>query len=163
MTTGRLCGAGKNPLTTWLRGLGVWKKTGARKSVPDLIYTQPDDVVAAFLRGLYHADGSLSRFGDSTRLNVRLSTISEELARGVQHLLLRFGINAFSEGGRSQHRWFSQRHESDLDGIVHGTKLRRRASWTRLASWAINTNARSRSSCAGSTVTARITTGFRLK
>ena len=94
MTTGRLCGAGRNPLTTWLRELGVWKKTGSQKCVPDLIYTQPNEVVAAFLRGLYHADGSLSRFGDSTRLNVRLSTISEELARGVQHLLLRFGISA---------------------------------------------------------------------
>lgn len=95
MTTSRLCGAGKNPLTTWLRELGIWKCTGARKHIPDAVYSQPDDVLAAFLRGLYHADGSLSRFGDSTRLNVRLSTISEPLARGVQHLLLRFGINAF--------------------------------------------------------------------
>jgi replicative DNA helicase len=95
MTTGRLCGAGKNPLTTWLRGLGLWKKTGADKHVPEAMYSQPDDVVAAFLRGLFHADGSCARFGESSRLQVRLATISEELARGVQHLLLRFGINAF--------------------------------------------------------------------
>lgn len=95
MTTGRLCGAGKNPLTTWLRRIGAWKKTGTQKRVPDIIYSQSNTVVAAFLRGLYHADGSLSRFGDSTRLNVRLATISEDLARGVAHLLLRLGISAF--------------------------------------------------------------------
>ena len=96
MTTGRLCGAGKNPMTSWLRELGLWKKTGSRKCIPDAMYSQPDEAVAAFLRGLYHADGSLAPFRhSSTRLNVRLTTISEPLARGVQHLLLRFGINAF--------------------------------------------------------------------
>jgi replicative DNA helicase len=93
LTTGRLCGAGKNPLTTWLRELGIWKSTGANKSVPAAMFGQPDSVVAAFLRGLFHADGSLSR-RPSTSATVRLSTISESLARGVQHLLLRFGINA---------------------------------------------------------------------
>ena len=100
MTTGRLCGAGKNPLTTWLRGLGIWKNTGCRKRVPDAVYSQPDDVVAAFLQGLFHADGSLSRVEDSTRITIRLSTISEELARGVQHLLLRLGLNAMVKADR---------------------------------------------------------------
>jgi len=93
MTTGRLCGAGKNPLTSWLRELGIWKSTGAEKSVPAAVFGQPDGVVAAFLRGLFHADGSLSR-RPSTSVTVRLTSISESLARGVQHLLLRFGINA---------------------------------------------------------------------
>ncbi|MBV8489582.1 MAG: replicative DNA helicase [Candidatus Eremiobacteraeota bacterium] len=95
MTTGRLCGAGKNPLTTWLRKLGIWKVTGSRKHVPPAMFSQSDEVVAAFLRGLFHADGSLSQFGGSTRVQARLSTISENLARDVRHLLLRFGIDAF--------------------------------------------------------------------
>lgn len=94
LTTGRLCGAGKNPLTTWLRRLGIWKEVGAGKHVPEALFTQSDSVVAAFLRGLFHADGSLSRHADSTRVTVRLVTISERLAREVRHLLLRFGINA---------------------------------------------------------------------
>jgi replicative DNA helicase len=94
MTTGRLCGAGKNPLTLWLRGLGLWKKTGASKRVPEAMYSQPDEVVAAFLRGLFHADGSCTRAKEKNRIHIRLATISEDLARGVQHLLLRFGINA---------------------------------------------------------------------
>ncbi len=94
LTTGRLCGAGKNPLTRWLRELGIWHQTGARKRVPPAVFAQPDDVVASFLRGLFHADGSLTRSATSSRVTVRLGTISEGLARDVQHLLLRVGINA---------------------------------------------------------------------
>jgi len=93
-TTGRMCGAGKNPLTSWLREIGAWHKTGSQKVVPAAVFTQSDDVVAAFLRGLFHADGSLTRAATSSRVTVRLSTISEALARDVQHLLLRFGVNA---------------------------------------------------------------------
>jgi replicative DNA helicase len=62
--------------------------------VPPALFAQSNDVVAAFLRGLFHADGSLTRAASSTRVTVRLSTISERLAREVQHLLLRFGLNA---------------------------------------------------------------------
>jgi replicative DNA helicase len=98
MTTGRLCGAGKNPLTTWLRELGAWKKSGAHKSVPGEVFSQNDEIIAAFLRGLFHADGSLSRKQSSSSVVVRLSTISAELARDVQHLLLRLGINAGISG-----------------------------------------------------------------
>ena len=94
LSTGRMCGAGKNPLTSWLRELGLWKKTGAQKRVPRAVFEQPAPVVAAFLRGLFHADGSMSKRPGETRATVRLSTISEGLARDVQHLLLRFGITA---------------------------------------------------------------------
>jgi replicative DNA helicase len=94
LTTGTMCGAGKNPLTTWLRQLGVWKCTGANKYVPAALFGEPNDVIAGFLRGLFHADGRLTRGAGTTRATVRLTTISEELARGVQHLLLRFGISA---------------------------------------------------------------------
>lgn len=94
MTTGKLCGAGKNPLTSWLRSLGLWKVTGAAKHAPAAMFTQPSYIGASFLRGLFHADGSMTRSASSTRCTVRLSTISQRLAYDVQHLLLRLGINA---------------------------------------------------------------------
>jgi replicative DNA helicase len=87
--------AGKNPLTTWLRELGIWNKTGSGKSVPKPVYLQSEEVIAAFLRGLFHADGSLSRKSQKSSIVVRLSTLSERLAMDVQHLLMRLGINAF--------------------------------------------------------------------
>jgi replicative DNA helicase len=94
MTTGFRCGAGKNPLTTWLRELGLWKCTGSRKHAPAWIFHQERAAIAGFLRGLFHADGSLSRRRDDTHAVVRLATISEQLARDVQHLLLRLDIAA---------------------------------------------------------------------
>jgi len=100
MTTGRFCGAGKNPLTTWLRDLGIWKCTGVRKHIPEEVFRQSPDVVAACLRGLFHADGSLSRKSEASTSYVRLSSISEDLAYGVQHLLLRLGLSSSITVGR---------------------------------------------------------------
>lgn len=100
MTTGHMCGAGKNPLTTWLRDLGIWKGTGAAKHIPEIIFSQDQETIAAFLRGLFHADGSFSRRPNTTHAVVRLSTINEEMARGVQTLLLRLGLNSIVKGDR---------------------------------------------------------------
>jgi replicative DNA helicase len=94
LTTGRMCGAGKNPLTSWLRSLGVWKATGADKFIPAAMFKQDDRAIAAFLRGLFHADGSFSARLDSTRATVRLASISDGLIHGAATLLLRLGINA---------------------------------------------------------------------
>ena len=99
LSTGFRCGAGKNPLTGWLRSLGTWQLTGAQKHVPLSLFTQNDQTIAALLRGLFHADGSCSRRrSGTTSVAIRLSTISERLARDVQHLLLRLGIPAAVKG-----------------------------------------------------------------
>jgi intein/homing endonuclease len=67
--------------------------TGVDKHVPPSIFEHDKGVVAGFLQGLFHADGSanFSSVGKSM-LVVVLNTISERLAREVQHLLLRLGI-----------------------------------------------------------------------
>jgi replicative DNA helicase len=91
-TTGSMTGAKKNPMTRWLRSIDAWGHTGCRKRVPEAIWSRSDESVEAFLRGLFHADGSVSRSGGAP--NVRLATVSERLARAVQLLLLRLGIRA---------------------------------------------------------------------
>jgi len=91
-TTGSMTGARKNPMTRWLRHIDAWGNTGCRKHVPEAIWTRSDESVEAFLRGLFHADGSVSRPGGAPY--VRLATISERLARDVQLLLLRLGVRA---------------------------------------------------------------------
>jgi replicative DNA helicase len=91
-TTGGLTGAKKNPMTRWLRHVDAWGYTGCRKRVPEAIWSCSDESVEAFLRGLFHADGSVSRSGIAP--NVRLATVSERLAKGVQLLLLRLGVRA---------------------------------------------------------------------
>jgi replicative DNA helicase len=91
-TTERLCGAGKNPLTSWLRDIRAWGHTGKDKHVPECGFGWSNEAIAAMLRGLFHADGSYSQRG--SRSCVRLATISERLARDVQELLVRLGIRS---------------------------------------------------------------------
>ncbi len=91
-TTGRMCGAGKNPLTSWLRDIGAWGHTGRDKHIPECVFGWSHEAIVAVLRGLFHADGSFSQ--RVSRSCVRLATISEQLARDVQELLIRLGIRS---------------------------------------------------------------------
>lgn len=74
-------------LLNLLSTLGVDLKARAReKSVPHSVLRSPKDVVAAFLRGLFDADGYAGEAG------VILSTSSKKMARTVQIVLLNMGI-----------------------------------------------------------------------
>src|SRR5690242_20229426 len=60
--------------------------------VPERLYTAPLPVVAAYLRSVFQAEGFVSARKASTVVEVDM--ISERLIRGMQSLLLRFGIYA---------------------------------------------------------------------
>ena len=60
--------------------------------VPEALYTAPLPVAGAYLRGLFAAGGSV-RIGDGDA-SVAIEVASEDLVRGVQALLARFGIFA---------------------------------------------------------------------
>ena len=92
LSKGRFCGAGKNPLTTWLREIGIWKTKSITKHVPEIIFKQPCGVIAGFLRGLFATDASFTTKSATTSFSLRLTTISKRLAHDAQHLLLRMGI-----------------------------------------------------------------------
>ncbi len=65
------------------------------KKVPPQIFRSPDSVVSAFLSALFDGDGYFNYVEKPRRqMYVEYATASEELARGVATLLLRFGINA---------------------------------------------------------------------
>lgn len=63
---------------------------GTAMCVPQRLFTAPLPVVAAYLRSVFQAEGYVSRRERSTLVAVDM--ISEELIRGIQKLLLRFGI-----------------------------------------------------------------------
>jgi len=73
----------------FIEALGVKSVKGPEKSVPWSIEQAPAEMVAAFLRGLYDADGCVV---DSSQRYVGLGSTSPELLRGVQTLLSTFGI-----------------------------------------------------------------------
>jgi ribonucleoside-diphosphate reductase alpha chain len=83
----------RRPLKKYLEALGVASVTGEHKTVPWSIEQAPPEIVAAFLRGLFDADGCAVHNPDKGSY-VGLGSISVELLRGVQRLLSTFGITS---------------------------------------------------------------------
>ncbi len=78
---------------------------GVDMAVPDRLYTAPLPVVAAYLKSVFQAEGFVSARQSSTVVEVDM--ISERLIRGMQSLLLRFGIYArvgFKKDARSERK-----------------------------------------------------------
>ncbi|HUZ51113.1 MAG TPA: adenosylcobalamin-dependent ribonucleoside-diphosphate reductase [Streptosporangiaceae bacterium] len=65
---------------------------GTEMRVPEGLYTAPLPAVAAYLRSIFQAEGFVSAHDASALVEVDM--ISEQLIRGMQSLLLRFGIFA---------------------------------------------------------------------
>jgi replicative DNA helicase len=83
----------RNPLTAWLDGLGVWGKGAAEKQVPAPVFTLRRDLLALFINRLFATDGWATVLAGG-QAQIGYASVSERLARQVQHLLLRFGIVA---------------------------------------------------------------------
>jgi replicative DNA helicase len=84
----------RNPVVVWLAALGLWNKGARDKTLPAAVFTMPKTQTALFLNRLFATDGWASVDAKSLLAQIGYATTSERLARGVQHLLLRFGIIA---------------------------------------------------------------------
>ena len=84
---------GRAAFKRFLESLGVRSVKGAEKAVPWAVEQAPEFAVAAFLRGLFDADGCV-RVDRQKGSYVGLGSISPELLRGVQRLLTTFGISS---------------------------------------------------------------------
>ncbi|MFL6227382.1 MAG: LAGLIDADG family homing endonuclease, partial [Pyrinomonadaceae bacterium] len=91
-----------------LAHLGMSAGKAATKRVPRSILTAPEEIVTAFLCGLFDADGTVER-RDGV---VSLSSVSTELIRQVQIALLNFGIVAARSVKRG--RYAGKPHVSHL-------------------------------------------------
>jgi DNA replicative helicase MCM subunit Mcm2 (Cdc46/Mcm family) len=63
------------------------------RCVPSSIFQSPNNVVASYLKWLFEADGTVFNTGRARRA-IQLKSISIQLLRDVQLLLLRFGIHS---------------------------------------------------------------------
>jgi replicative DNA helicase len=79
-----------NPLTGWLAELGLWGKKSEAKSFPPIVWTWDYTRQADFLKILFSCDGTIYRMSGYPR--IEFTVASEDLARDVYHLLVRFGI-----------------------------------------------------------------------
>lgn len=72
----------------WLRDTQLAGKVSYTKRVPAWVFTAPNEKVAQFLGAYFACDGHL----DLPRRTAEFYSVSVELLRDVQHLLLRFGV-----------------------------------------------------------------------
>lgn len=79
------------PFAETVEGWGVDRRDKtAQKRVPEAVWRGSKDGVRGFLQGLFDADGT----SDKKRARASLCTISEDLVRDVQRLLVRFNVFA---------------------------------------------------------------------
>ena len=83
----------RSGLVDFLAGLGVTAGRADEKRLPAAVREAPTEIQAAFLRGLYDADGCAAETSNGTRY-VGLGSVSVELLRDVQVLLSTFGIGS---------------------------------------------------------------------
>ncbi len=86
--------AGSEAVRDLFRGLGITSARAHDKRAPVGIFTAPTEVQAAFLRGLFGADGCVSRVEAGGKANryVGLGSRSNLLLKDVQRLLSTWGI-----------------------------------------------------------------------
>jgi replicative DNA helicase len=82
-----------NPVTVWLRSLGIYGCDSHAKFVPPFVFTLRRELIAMFLNRLFATDGWATVLA-SGQSQLGYASVSERLARQVQHLLLRFGVIA---------------------------------------------------------------------
>jgi len=82
-----------NSLTLWLGKIGIWGKNAHEKSIPKSIFQLEKSLLSLFLNRLFATDGWVSVFA-SGQCQIGYASVSEKLAKQVQHLLLRFGVIA---------------------------------------------------------------------
>src|SRR5262245_3621005 len=96
-------------ISDWLRGLGVWGLRSYEKRIPAKVFEQPAAAIGVFLRHLWSTDGCIRMKPGFYAPAVYYASSSEELARGVQSLLLRLGINAWlrrrSQNGKGRDQY----------------------------------------------------------
>ena len=74
--------------------IGVEKTTHDNISIPITILKAPKDIVAAFISGLFDADGYAGYNKDTNCIEVSITSSSLKLMRQLQILLLNFGITS---------------------------------------------------------------------
>ena len=87
--------AGSGAVREFFRGIGVTTARAHEKRVPATVFNAPVEIQSAFLRGLFGADGCVSRkSGNRGYHYVGLGSRSEALLKDVQRMLSAFGVRS---------------------------------------------------------------------
>jgi ribonucleoside-diphosphate reductase alpha chain len=97
--TGSRLAFGSRPVVDLFRQFAVLDEGSERKRFTPAVFELDRPALAAVLRGLFTADGTVANYGEESQY-VSLDSTSEELLRQVQLLLLSFGIKSKLYGNR---------------------------------------------------------------
>ncbi len=86
--------AQKSSLMHFFESVGLYSKLSKEKFIPKEVMQLEKIQLALFLNRLFSCDGSIYRINKGKTWGACYASSSAEIARQVQHLLLRFGINA---------------------------------------------------------------------
>ena len=81
-----------NPLTQWLREIGLMYLKADKKHFPDFVWKWDRTRLAELLKVLFSCDGTI--YAISGRPRIEFTVSSEQLSADVFHALVRFGITA---------------------------------------------------------------------
>lgn len=77
----------------WCRKAGMLGKRSREKTIPTFVWGGTDAQVARFLATYFQCDGHVNVGRNGRLCGIRMCTISAKLAKGLQRLFLRLGIN----------------------------------------------------------------------
>ncbi|ALM75851.1 DNA polymerase domain-containing protein [Thermococcus barophilus] len=81
-------------LSKWLaKFMNKYFKENGRKRIPEFMFKLPGEYIAAFLRGLFTADGTVSVRKSRGTLEVRLTNVNKNLINDVRKLLWLVGVS----------------------------------------------------------------------
>lgn len=80
----------KNPVTSWLRDIGLWGKLSREKYFPACVWMWSKARLAEFLRILMSCDGCI--YSAAGKPYIEFTVASKQLASDLQHAFTRFGI-----------------------------------------------------------------------
>lgn len=85
----------KSSIIEWLKQHGIFGKNALEKEIPSIVFELPKEQIALFLSRLYATDGwATATNHEKPRIEIGYASSSYSLIEGVQHLLLRFGIQS---------------------------------------------------------------------
>jgi replicative DNA helicase len=85
-------GRPKNPVTIWLKDLGLMGKLAQDKFFPPCVWQWSRRYLAEFIRALMSCDGSIYPHAETGVPSIEFSVASKQLASDLYHAFLRFGI-----------------------------------------------------------------------
>ncbi|HEY4478268.1 MAG TPA: replicative DNA helicase [Candidatus Paceibacterota bacterium] len=91
----RLARGKKHPITIWFERLGIKPVRSYEKEIPNSFFEIGEQQICLFLHHLWATDGNISwKILEDRKpsASIYYASTSEELASGVQHLLLKLGI-----------------------------------------------------------------------